>query len=64
MALMDQQSDIRQHMNMYRMVTTDPGKMSSDGKRRVDSLSRRKLDQTTHSGLYTPNGFHCGDDGE
>ncbi|XP_030582905.1 meprin A subunit beta [Archocentrus centrarchus] len=31
MALMDQQSDIRQHMNMYRMVTTDPEKMSSDG---------------------------------
>ncbi|XP_049911883.1 meprin A subunit beta-like isoform X3 [Epinephelus moara] len=31
MALMDQQSDIRQHMNMHRMVTTDPDKMSSDG---------------------------------
>ncbi|KAK5618313.1 Meprin A subunit beta [Crenichthys baileyi] len=31
MALMDQQSDIRQQMNMYRMVTTDPNKMSSDG---------------------------------
>ncbi|XP_016896666.1 meprin A subunit beta-like isoform X2 [Cynoglossus semilaevis] len=31
MALMDQQSDIRQHMNMHRMVTTDPKKMSSDG---------------------------------
>ncbi|KAG7233977.1 hypothetical protein INR49_028691, partial [Caranx melampygus] len=31
MALMDQQSDIRQHMNMHRMVTTDPNKMSSDG---------------------------------
>ncbi|XP_044055227.1 meprin A subunit beta-like [Siniperca chuatsi] len=31
MALMDQQSDIRQQMNMHRMVTTDPGKMSSDG---------------------------------
>ncbi|XP_018525307.1 meprin A subunit beta [Lates calcarifer] len=32
MALMDQQSDIRQQMNMHRMVTTDPEKMSSDGK--------------------------------
>ncbi|XP_008291088.1 meprin A subunit beta-like [Stegastes partitus] len=31
MALMDQQSDIRQHMSMHRMVTTDPNKMSSDG---------------------------------
>ncbi|TNM87641.1 hypothetical protein fugu_005862 [Takifugu bimaculatus] len=31
MVLMDQQSDIRQQMNMHRMVTTDPGKMSSDG---------------------------------
>nr|XP_020486400.1 meprin A subunit beta-like isoform X2 [Labrus bergylta] len=31
MALMDQQSDVRQHMNMHRMVTTDPDKMSSDG---------------------------------
>ncbi|XP_076581894.1 meprin A subunit beta [Chaetodon auriga] len=31
MALMDQQSDIRQQMNMHRMVTTDPGKLSSDG---------------------------------
>ncbi|TKS74150.1 Meprin A subunit beta [Collichthys lucidus] len=30
-ALMDQQSDIRQQMNMHRMVTTDPGKKSSDG---------------------------------
>lgn len=33
MALMDQQSDIREHMNMHRMVTTDPKKMSSDGER-------------------------------
>ncbi|XP_073333245.1 meprin A subunit beta isoform X1 [Pagrus major] len=31
MALMDQKSDIRQQMNMHRMVTTDPAKMSSDG---------------------------------
>ncbi|XP_074524803.1 meprin A subunit beta-like [Halichoeres trimaculatus] len=31
MALMDQQSDVRQQMNMHRMVTTDPEKMSSDG---------------------------------
>uniref|UniRef100_A0A3Q1HS68 Metalloendopeptidase n=1 Tax=Anabas testudineus TaxID=64144 RepID=A0A3Q1HS68_ANATE len=31
MALMDQQSDIRQQMNMHRMVTTDPNKKSSDG---------------------------------
>ncbi|KAG7513543.1 meprin A subunit beta-like [Solea senegalensis] len=31
MALMDQQSDIREQMNMHRMVTTDPNKMSSDG---------------------------------
>ncbi|XP_056270089.1 meprin A subunit beta [Pseudoliparis swirei] len=31
MALMDQQSDVRRQMNMHRMVTTDPGKMSSDG---------------------------------
>ncbi|XP_074492504.1 meprin A subunit beta-like isoform X2 [Sebastes fasciatus] len=31
MALMDQQSDIRQQMNMHRMVTTDPDKKSSDG---------------------------------
>ncbi|CAJ1059681.1 meprin A subunit beta-like isoform X1 [Xyrichtys novacula] len=31
MALMDQQSDVRQQMNMHRMVTTDPNKMSSDG---------------------------------
>ncbi|KAM9357980.1 meprin A subunit beta [Symphorus nematophorus] len=31
MALMDQQSDVRQQMNMHRMVTTDPAKMSSDG---------------------------------
>ncbi|XP_041647721.1 meprin A subunit beta [Cheilinus undulatus] len=31
MALMDQQSDVRQQMNMHRMVTTDPDKMSSDG---------------------------------
>ncbi|XP_069006075.1 meprin A subunit beta [Embiotoca jacksoni] len=31
MTLMDQQSDIRQQMNMHRMVTTDPDKMSSDG---------------------------------
>ncbi|XP_034036231.1 meprin A subunit beta isoform X2 [Thalassophryne amazonica] len=32
MVLMDQQSDIREQMNMHRMVTTDPAKMSSDGK--------------------------------
>ncbi|CAB1451672.1 unnamed protein product [Pleuronectes platessa] len=31
MALMDQHSDIREQMNMYRMVTTDPDKLSSDG---------------------------------
>ncbi|RVE73928.1 hypothetical protein OJAV_G00036570 [Oryzias javanicus] len=31
MVLMDQQSDIRQQMNMHRMITTDPNKMSSDG---------------------------------
>ncbi|KAA8594567.1 meprin A subunit beta [Etheostoma spectabile] len=31
MALIDQQSDIRQQMNMHRMVTTDPDKKSSDG---------------------------------
>ncbi|XP_068612281.1 meprin A subunit beta [Brachionichthys hirsutus] len=31
MALMDQQPDVRQQMNMHRMVTTDPEKMSSDG---------------------------------
>ena len=37
MALMDQQSDIRQQMNMHRMVTTDPDKMSSDGKRRMET---------------------------
>ncbi|KAM6921202.1 meprin A subunit beta-like [Xenentodon cancila] len=29
--LMDQQSDIRQQMNMHRMFTTDPSKTSSDG---------------------------------
>lgn len=39
MVLMDQQSDIRQQMNMHRMVTTDPGKMSSDGKSMVDNLA-------------------------
>lgn len=33
MVLMDQQSDIRQQMNMHRMITTDPNKLSSDGKR-------------------------------
>lgn len=33
MALMDQQSDIRQQMNMHRMVTTDPEKVSSDGEK-------------------------------
>ncbi|KAM4629296.1 meprin A subunit beta [Polymixia lowei] len=32
MALMDQHSDIRHRMNMHRMVTTDPDKLSSDGK--------------------------------
>ncbi|XP_036969754.1 meprin A subunit beta-like [Acanthopagrus latus] len=31
MALMDQKSDVRQQMNMHRMVTTEPDKMSSDG---------------------------------
>uniref|UniRef100_A0A8C2XUC1 Metalloendopeptidase n=1 Tax=Cyclopterus lumpus TaxID=8103 RepID=A0A8C2XUC1_CYCLU len=31
MALMDQQSDIRQQINMHRMVTTDPHKMLTDG---------------------------------
>uniref|UniRef100_A0A3B3CWQ4 Metalloendopeptidase n=1 Tax=Oryzias melastigma TaxID=30732 RepID=A0A3B3CWQ4_ORYME len=31
MVLMDQQSDIRQQMNMHRMITTDPNKLSSDG---------------------------------
>nr|XP_040039993.1 meprin A subunit beta-like [Gasterosteus aculeatus aculeatus] len=31
MALMDQQSDIREQINMHRMVTTEPDKMSSDG---------------------------------
>ncbi|XP_026202023.1 meprin A subunit beta-like isoform X2 [Anabas testudineus] len=31
MALMDQQSDIRQQMNMHQMITTDPNKKSSDG---------------------------------
>ncbi|XP_059196309.1 meprin A subunit beta-like isoform X2 [Centropristis striata] len=31
MALMDQQSDIRQQMNMHHMVTTDPDKTCSDG---------------------------------
>ncbi|KAM8745389.1 meprin A subunit beta-like [Acanthopagrus schlegelii] len=31
MALMDQNSDVRQQMNMHRMVTTEPDKMSSDG---------------------------------
>ncbi|KAG7280752.1 hypothetical protein CRUP_037682, partial [Coryphaenoides rupestris] len=28
MALMDQQSDVRSRMNMYRMITTDPNKLS------------------------------------
>ncbi|XP_029988035.1 meprin A subunit beta-like isoform X1 [Sphaeramia orbicularis] len=31
MVLMDQQSDIREQMNMHLMLTTDPKKMSSDG---------------------------------
>ncbi|XP_023284999.1 meprin A subunit beta-like isoform X1 [Seriola lalandi dorsalis] len=31
MALMDQQSDIRQQMSMHQMITTDPKKKSSDG---------------------------------
>ncbi|XP_049421943.1 meprin A subunit beta-like isoform X2 [Epinephelus fuscoguttatus] len=31
MALMDQQSDIRQQMNMHQMVTTDPNQKFSDG---------------------------------
>uniref|UniRef100_H3CZP0 Metalloendopeptidase n=1 Tax=Tetraodon nigroviridis TaxID=99883 RepID=H3CZP0_TETNG len=31
MALLDQQSDIRQQMSMHRMVTTDPKMISSDG---------------------------------
>ncbi|XP_026202020.1 meprin A subunit beta-like isoform X2 [Anabas testudineus] len=31
MALMDQQSDIRQQMNMHQMITTDPNEKSSDG---------------------------------
>lgn len=35
MALLDQQSDIRQQMNMHRMVTTDPRQMSSDGRRKL-----------------------------
>lgn len=52
MALMDQQSDIRQQMNMHRMVTTDPDKMSSNGERRVDE----KLDSRSHFVLYTMNG--------
>ncbi|KAM4739999.1 LOW QUALITY PROTEIN: meprin A subunit beta-like [Anableps anableps] len=30
-ALMDQQPDVRQQVNMHCMVTTDPNKMSSDG---------------------------------
>uniref|UniRef100_A0A667ZV39 Metalloendopeptidase n=1 Tax=Myripristis murdjan TaxID=586833 RepID=A0A667ZV39_9TELE len=32
MLLLDQQSDIRRQMSMQRMVTTDPNKLSSDGK--------------------------------
>ncbi|KAM3876216.1 meprin A subunit beta-like [Diretmus argenteus] len=32
MALMDQQPDIRKQMSMHRMITTDPSKLSSDGK--------------------------------
>ncbi|KAM3876217.1 LOW QUALITY PROTEIN: meprin A subunit beta-like [Diretmus argenteus] len=32
MALMDQQPDIRKRMSMERMITTDPNKLSSDGK--------------------------------
>lgn len=39
MTLMDQQSDIRQHMNMNRMITTDPAKMSSDGKKQGNRLT-------------------------
>ena len=39
MTLMDQQSDIRLQMSKHRMVTTDPEKMSSDGKRRTENLS-------------------------
>uniref|UniRef100_A0A672Z056 Metalloendopeptidase n=1 Tax=Sphaeramia orbicularis TaxID=375764 RepID=A0A672Z056_9TELE len=31
MVLIDQQSDIREQMNMHLMLTTDPKKMSSDG---------------------------------
>lgn len=57
MALMDQQSDIRQQMNMHRMITTDPGKMSSDRKRRVEEARL-----STHFVLYTLNGFYYGDD--
>lgn len=42
MALMDQKSDVRQQMNMHRMVTTDPNKMSSDGESGVEArLSTR-----------------------
>lgn len=57
-ALMDQQSDIRQQMNMHRMVTTDPSKKSSDGKRQVEEARR-----ATHSVLYTLKGFYDGDIG-
>lgn len=49
MVLMDQQSDIRQQMNMHRMVTTDPGKMSSDGSQHYWDNPRKVGSKVTES---------------
>ncbi|XP_022071529.2 meprin A subunit beta-like [Acanthochromis polyacanthus] len=52
MALMDQQSDIRQHMNMHLMVTTDPNKMFSNGIKYWDDPKKVGFKVTESDGSY------------
>uniref|UniRef100_A0A665WPZ6 Metalloendopeptidase n=1 Tax=Echeneis naucrates TaxID=173247 RepID=A0A665WPZ6_ECHNA len=60
MALMDQQPDIRHQMNMHRMITTDPNKMSSDGSEYYWDSPRKvgsKVTELDGSYYYRGPGF-------
>lgn len=49
MVLMDQQSDIRQQMNMHLMLTTDPDEMFSDGTKYYWDNPRKVGSKVTES---------------
>ncbi|XP_038572752.1 meprin A subunit beta-like [Micropterus salmoides] len=60
MVLMDQQSDIRQQMNMHLMLTTDPDEMFSDGTKYYWDNPRKvgsKVTESDGSFYYRGPGF-------